>query len=229
MGFSMIPWELIDKAAVPDGGGELRLYKHGRDFSIRVDGYELMNSRVHGSEEVLAEMACEIVAGRPNPRILIGGLGMGFTASAALKRMAAESELVVAEIVPAVVAWNRGHLADLAGRPLEDPRIVVQEADIARILQDEKQAYDAILLDVDNGPDGLTRQDNNWLYSSAGLQAAYETLRPAGVLAVWSAGPDQAFTQCLKKAGFKVTENRVRARAGNKGSHHTIWLGVRGR
>lgn len=225
----MIPWELIDKADVPDSGGELRLYKHGRDFSIRVDGYELMNSRIHGSEEVLAEMACEVVAGYPKPRILIGGLGMGFTASAALHRMSADSEIVVAEIVPAVVVWNRGPLADLAGRPLDDPRIVVREGDIARIFQDEKQAYDAILLDVDNGPDGLTRKGNSWLYSCVGLNAAHDTLRPQGVLAVWSAGPDQAFTQRLKKAGFKVTENRVRARAGNKGSHHTIWLGVRGR
>lgn len=225
----MIPWELIGRADVPDGGGELRLYKHGRDFSIRVDGYELMNSRVHGSEEVLAAMACEMVEGRPKPRILIGGLGMGFTAAAALHRMPEDSEIVVAEIVPAVVEWNRGPLSDLAGRPLEDPRIVVREVDIARILQDENQAYDAILLDVDNGPDGLTRQGNSWLYSGAGLQAAYETLRPAGVLAVWSAGQDQAFTQRLKRAGFKVTENRVRARAGRKGGHHTIWLGIRGR
>jgi spermidine synthase len=153
---------------------------------------------------------------------------MGFTAAAALNRLPTESEIVVAEIVPAVVSWNRGPLADLAGRPLEDSRLVVREVDIARILQDEKKAYDAVLLDVDNGPDGLTRQGNSWLYSGSGLKAAFEALLPAGILAVWSAGPDPSFTQRLKKAGFKVTEKRVRARAGNKGSHHTIWLGIRG-
>lgn len=224
----MIPWELLDRVQVSANGEELSLHKRGGDFSIRVNGCELMHSRAHGSEEVLAERACALIAGRPSPRVLIGGLGMGYTASAALRQLGPDSEIVVAEIVPAVVAWNRGPLAELAGRPLEDPRIAVREVDIARILQEEKQAYDAILLDVDNGPQGLTRKGNNWLYTPAGLQAAFGALRPAGVLAVWSAAPDRAFSRRLHQAGFAVQEVAARARAGGKGGRHTIWLAGRG-
>lgn len=223
----MIPWELLDRALIPESGEELLLYQHGRDFSIRVNGCELMNSRRHGSEEALAEMACEIIAARPCPRMLIGGLGMGYTAAAARRQLGADGQIVIAEIVPAVVAWNRGLLAELAGRPLDDPRIVVREIDIARILQEEQEAYDAILLDVDNGPDGLTRQGNNWLYGKAGLKAAWAALRPSGVLAVWSSGPDHSFTRRLQQAGFAVKEVCARARAIGKGSRHTIWLAVR--
>jgi len=224
----VIPWQLLDRVQVSANGEELSLYKRGGDFSIRVNGCELMNSRAHGSEEVLADKACALIAERPCPRVLIGGLGMGYTAAAALRRLGADSQLVVAEIVPAVVVWNRGPLAELAGRPLEDPRLSVREVDIARILPEERQAYDAILLDVDNGPQGLTRKGNNWLYTRAGLQAAVGALRPAGVLAVWSAAPDRAFTHRLKQAGFAVQEVGVRARAGGKGARHTIWLAVRG-
>lgn len=224
----MIPWELLDRALIPASGDELCLYRHGRDFSIRVNGCELMNSRAHGSEEALAELACTILSGRPHPRLLVGGLGMGYTAAAALRRLGADGQVVVAEIVPAVVAWNRGPLAELAGRPLEDPRLLVRETDVARILHDEKQAYDVILLDVDNGPQGLTRQGNNWLYTPAGLQAAFGALRSAGVLAVWSAAPDHAFTHRLQQAGFTVREEGVRARAVGKGRRHTIWLAIRG-
>lgn len=224
----MIPWELLDRALIPGSGEELLLYQHGQDFSIRVNGDELMSSRVHGSEEALADMACEIIVGRPCPRILIGGLGMGYTAAAALRRLGADSQVVIAEIMPAVVAWNRGPLAELAGHPLADPRIVIREIDVARIMQDEKQAYDAILLDVDNGPKGLTRRDNNWLYTPAGLKAASEALRPNGVLAVWSAAPERSFTRRLEQAGFRVREVCARARTVGKGSHHTIWLAVRG-
>lgn len=222
----MIPWELLDRAQVPASGEELRLYKHDRDFSIRVNGYELMNSRCHGSEEALAEMACALIVGRPNLRVLIGGLGMGYTLAAALRRLPADSQIVVAEIVAAVVSWNRGPLADLAGRPLEDSRITIRAVDIAQILPEEPQAYDAIVLDVDNGPKGLSRPGNDWLYSPAGLKAAKRALRPAGVLAVWSAGPDQSFTQRLIQAGFVVKEAHVRARPNGKGSHHTIWLAI---
>ena len=224
----MIPWELLDKALVPGNSKELRLYRRGREFSIRVHGCELMNSRAHGSEDALAELACARVADRPRPRVLIGGLGMGYTLASALRRLGASARVVVAELVPAVVDWNRGPLADLAGHPLQDTRVTVREIDVARILETEHQAYDAILLDVDNGPDGLTRESNNWLYSRIGLDAAFAALRPAGVLAVWAASHNQSFSRRLKLAGFEVTEVHARARGPHGGAHHTIWLAVRG-
>jgi spermidine synthase len=223
----MIPWELLDCAQVPGSGEELRLYKRGREFSIRVDGRELMNSRAHGSEDALAELACARIAGRPCPRVLIGGLGMGYTTAAALRRLGAEGQVVVAELVPSVVAWNRGALADAAGRPLQDARVTVCEVDVAYILQAEQRAYDAIVLDVDNGPAGLTRKGNDWLYARAGLDAAYAALRPAGVLAVWSASPDRAFAKRLCRVGFEVNEVRVRARGPGGGGRHIIWLAAR--
>lgn len=225
----MIPWEQLDMADVPGSGDTLTLHRHGRDYSIRVNGLELMNSRMHGSEEALAELACEGLEPVSDARVLIGGLGMGFTVAAALKRLGPDSRVVVAEIVPAVVTWNRGVLYDLAGRPLEDPRVEVRENDVARVMNEARREYDAILLDVDNGPDGLTREGNDALYTAAGLERARKALRPGGVLAVWSAGPDESFTKRFKKAGFAVRETRVRARAGNKGGHHTIWLGRVGR
>jgi spermidine synthase len=223
----MMPWKLLDRAQMPESGEELRLYQRGREFSIRVDRHELMNSRVHGSEDALAELACARIAHRPGPRILIGGLGMGYTTAAALHRLGADGQVVVAELAPAVVAWNRGPLADLAGRPLHDARVTVREADVARILQAEQGAYDAILLDVDNGPACLTRKGNDWLYARAGLDAAYAALRAAGVLAVWSASSDRAFAKRLGRAGFVVTEVCVRARGPRGGGRHIIWLAVR--
>lgn len=222
----MIPWELLGCAQVPGGGEELSLYKRGGEFSIRVNSRELMNSRAHGSEDALAELACEKIADRHRPRVLIGGLGMGYTTAAALRRLGPGTRIVVAELVPAVVEWNRGPLADLAGHPLQDSRVTVREADVARILREERRAYDAILLDVDNGPEGLILKGNDWLYSPNGLNAAYEALARAGVLAIWSAGPDHAFTKRLRRAGFEVDEVRVRARSGG-GGRHTIWLAVR--
>jgi spermidine synthase len=203
------------------------LYKRGAEFSIRLDHNELMNSRLHGSEEALAKLACAKLANRHRPQVLIGGLGMGYTTAAALQCLSAEAQLVVAELVPAVVKWNRGPLAALAGRPLEDGRVTVRQIDIAKILKLARPAYDAILLDVDNGPEGLARKENDWLYSRAGLEAAYATLRPAGVLGVWSAGPQRTFTPRLREAGFTVDEVRVRARGSGKGSRHTIWLAER--
>ena len=152
---------------------------------------------------------------------------MGYTTAAALHRLRADGRLVVAELAPAVVRWNRGLLADLAGRPLENDRVTVREVDVAQILKVERQAYDAILMDVDNGPQGLTRKGNDWLYSRAGLDAALATLRPGGVLAVWSAGPDRAFTQRLREAGFEVDEVRVRSHGPRGGPRHTIWLAGR--
>ena len=153
---------------------------------------------------------------------------MGYTLAAALHRLGAEGRVVVAELVPAVVAWNRGPLADLAGRPLDDGRVTVREVDVAQILQAEHRAYDAILLDVDNGPRGLTRKGNDWLYTRAGLDAAFTALRPAGVFALWSASPDRAFARLLRKAGFEVDEKHVRARSPRRGGYHTIWIAGRG-
>lgn len=220
----MIPWKLLDIAQAPGSGEELRLYKRGTDFSIRVGNSELMNSRVHGSEEALARLACGRIAGRPRPRVLIGGLGMGYTTSAALHALGIGAQVVVAELVPAVVAWNRGPLADLAGNPLQDERVTVQEIDVARIIQAELHSCDAILLDVDNGPAGLMRRDNEWLYSLDGLTKALGALLPGGVLGVWSSDPDLAFTRRLRKVGFKVDEVRVRARGASGGPRHTIWI-----
>lgn len=223
----MIRWNLLDSAQVPGGGGELSLYRRGVEFSIRVDGSELMNSRLHGSEEAMAELACARVAPLPSPRVLIGGLGMGYTLAAALNQLGAASRVVVAELIPAVVAWNRGPLAALAGHPLADDRVTVREADVAQLLQTEQRAYDAILLDVDNGPRGLTRQSNGWLYTRAGLDAAFRALQPAGVFALWSAGPNRAFARLLGKAGFEVDEERVRARGPRGGGYNTVWIARR--
>lgn len=222
----MIPWELIDSAPVPGSDRELCLYRRGGEFSIRVAGCELMNSRMHGSEDALAEHACDRIAGNPSPRVLIGGLGMGFTAAAALRKLGPDGRLVVAELVSQVVAWNREHLGALAGHPLADPRVTVREADVSRVIAEKSRAWDAILLDVDNGPDGLTSRENDRLYGLAGLAAAFSALRPAGVLAVWSAGADPGFTRRLRQVGFTVGEVGVRAR-GARGGRHTIWLARR--
>lgn len=224
----MTPWILLDSTQVPGNGGELRLYQRGNEFSIKLVGRgELMNSRVHGSEDALAEHTCARLVDAGKARLLIGGLGMGFTLAAALQHVGDQAQVVVAELVPAVLAWNRGPLGEHAGHPLHDPRVTVREGDVARILKTEQQAYDAVLLDVDNGPEGLTRKENDWLYSMNGLNAAYAALRPQGVLAVWSAGPDQAFLQRLRKVGFDVDELRVRAH-GSKGARHIIWFARRG-
>ncbi|MDG4477058.1 spermidine synthase [Thiovibrio frasassiensis] len=225
----MIPWELLESAPVPGGSETLHLYRRGTEFAIRVDGNELMNSRAHGSEEALAELACARLHTRPAPFVLIGGLGMGYTVAAALKHLSSQARVVVAELVPAVIAWNRGPLAGLAGHPLKDIRVSVREIDVARILQTEQQAYDAILLDVDNGPDGLTRPGNDWLYTRAGLTAAHGALKPSGVLAVWSASPEPAFSRLLRQTGFTVEEITARARGSKGGSRHMIWLAERGR
>jgi spermidine synthase len=224
----MIPWEFIDKAQVPGNGGELRLYKRGKEFSIRVDGQELMNSSRHGSEDALAELVCDRIAGRAGVRVLVGGLGMGFTLAAALKRLGGDSKIVVAELVPEVIEWNRGPLSALAGNPVCDRRVTPLAADVAEIIRAGRRAYDAILLDIDNGPQGLTRKANDWLYSRNGLEAALHALRPGGVLAVWSATSDQGFAQRLRRAGFMVDEQSVRARGSSGGSRHTIWIASAG-
>ena len=223
----MTPWVLLEQAQVPGTGGELRLYRRNDEFSIKIAGRgELMNSRVHGSEDALAEHTCARLAGCPQPRLLIGGLGMGFTLAVALRHLGDQAQVVVAELVPAVVAWNRGALGEPAGHPLRDPRVSVRETDVGRLLVAGEQAYDAILLDVDNGPEGLTRKENDWLYGVDGLNAAYAALRPGGVLAVWSAGPAREFAQRLRKVGLEVEEVRVRAH-GSKGARHIIWFATR--
>ncbi len=219
----MIPFKFLDSAKIPGNSDELYLYRRGDEFSISVNNDELMNSRVHGSEDALGELACAKIAGRPGARILIGGLGMGYTVAAALKQLGNDAWVEVAELVSTVVEWNRGVLADLAGYPLDDKRVTVQEIDVAKVLRAESRAYDAILLDVDNGPEGLTRQRNNWLYTEQGIDAAFTALRSKGILAVWSASSDRAFLRRLRKIGFKVEEVSARAR-GTRGPRHTIWL-----
>jgi len=220
-------WMLVGVARASGDERELRLYRRDEEFSIRVGNSELMNSRLHGSEDALGELACAGIADCPRPRVLIGGLGMGYTLRAALHALSAQGQVIVAELIPAVVAWNRGPLGELAGHPLRDDRVTVREVDVAWILRAEKSAYDAILLDVDNGPKELTRNGNDWLYAQGGLSAAFAALRPGGVLAVWSAGPDLAFSDRLRKTGFKVEETRVRAREARGGARHTIWIAER--
>jgi len=222
----MIAWELIDCAEIPGATEQLRLYRRDQEYSMRLGGTELMTSRVHGSEDALADLACDRVADRPDCRLLIGGLGMGYTLAAALRRLKGDARVLVAELVPAVITWNRGVLAELAGRPLEDPRALVELSDVAALIRTRRQAFDAVLLDVDNGPEGSTRPRNNWLYTAAGLAATAAALKPGGVLAVWSAGPDQSFTPRLRRAGFDARCVRVRARGPRGGARHAIWLAV---
>jgi spermidine synthase len=224
----MIPWQLIDSSPIPGGGGELQLFQRNTEFTINiVGGGVLMSTHAHASEDALAERTCREIAGRSQPRVLIGGLGMGFTLSAALRRLGPEAEVVVAELVPAVVRWNREILGEFAGHPLQDSRTRVREGDVGKVMKEERQGFDAILLDVDNGPSGLTRKKNNWLYGLDGLTVAYTALRPQGLLAVWSAGPDRDFHERLRKVGFTVRQTQARAH-GDKGERHIIWLAARG-
>ena len=221
-------WKLLDTAQIPGNGGELQLYQREAEFSISIaGGGVLMSTWAHGSEDALAELSCSKIAGRSRPRVLIGGLGMGFTLAAALRHLGDDAEVEVAELVPAVVTWNQGALGEFAGHPLQDARATVREGDVAKILKTARQAYDAILLDVDNGPEGLTRKKNDWLYTTDGLTASYTALRPEGVLAVWSAGPDRDFTARLQKVGFEVKEAHVREH-DKESALHTIWLAERG-
>jgi spermidine synthase len=222
----MIPWLVLDTAQVP-GGGELRLKQRGAEFSIMLGQDELMNSRLSGSEEALATIACGKIRRRKTPRILIGGLGMGFTLRAALAALEPEARIVVAELVPAVVAWARGPMAEVFGTSLTDPRVSVREADVGEVIRSGAAAFDAILLDVDNGPEGLTRKTNDALYDLKGLSIARMALRPGGVLAVWSSGPNPKFTWRVRKAGFAVEEVRARANGPRGGARHVIWIATR--
>jgi spermidine synthase len=219
----MIPLEHLDSAQVP-GGDELRLMRRGSDFMITLDRNELMNSRMSGSEEALATMTAERLAGRKGQRWLVGGYGMGFTLRAALGVLGPDARLTVAELVPKIVEWARGPMAELTAGCLDDPRVALVEADVALQIAKARNAWDAILLDVDNGPDGLVRAGNDRLYSREGLAAARDALRPRGVLAVWSASKDPVFANRLRKAGLTVDEVQVRARSNGKGAKHTIWF-----
>ena len=220
----MIPWIHLDTATVPDGD-DLRLMQRGTEFSIMAGGgIELMNSRLSGSERALATLVCERLADRPKARLLIGGLGMGFTLRAALGDLPATASVVVAELVPAVVAWALGPLAHIFEGSLDDPRVAVRETDVAEMIGEAEGGYDAILLDVDNGPGGLSRQANDGLYSARGLAAARRALRPGGILAVWSSGPSNDFTSRLRRAGFQTEEVKARANRAGKGARHVIWL-----
>jgi spermidine synthase len=222
----MIPWVLLDTAPVPGGGGELRLKRRGAEFAIMSGQTELMNSRLSGSEQALATIACERIRSRERPQILIGGLGMGFTLRAALAVLGPEARITVAELVPSVVAWARGPMAEIYGDSLTDPRACICEADVGRLIRSGRSAFDAILLDVDNGPEGLTRKANDALYDMEGLSAAHAALRPGGVLAVWSSGPNLEFTRRLRNTGFGVDLVRVNAN-GTRGPRHVIWFATR--
>ena len=223
----MSPRELIGTAAVA-GGDELRLFRRGADFMIVLDRNELMNSRMSGSEEALAVMTCDLLAGRSAPHMLIGGYGMGFTLRAALGALERDARITLSELVPEIIEWARGPMANLADGCLDDPRVTLIEGDVVALIEGANSSYDAILLDVDNGPDGLTRTGNDRLYSARGLGAAKRALRPGGILAVWSASPDAVFAQRLRNAGFGVNEVVVRARSNGKGPRHVIWFATEG-
>ena len=216
-------WKLLERANVPDGT-ELLLYQREGHFMIRAAGTELMASHNYASEEALASLACQRVGQQRKVRFLVGGLGMGYTLAAALRQLRADAEVVVAELVPDVVRWNREHFGHLAAYPLEDARVRLHQGDVAQLLRRARNEYDAILLDVDNGPEGLTRIKNDWLYGRAGLYNAWRSLRPNGVLAVWSAGDDYAFSARLRAAGFEIEVCRARRRAAQPRSRHVIWL-----
>ena len=215
--------ELLATAQIP-GGDELRLYKRDTDFIIALGPNELMSSRLSGSEEALALLTCDRLQNQESPHLLIGGYGMGFTLRAALARLGPQARFTVVELIPDIIEWARGPMADLAANCLDDPRVELIMRDVSRAIAATERRFDAILLDVDNGPDGLVREENNHLYSLLGLQEAKRALKPGGVLAIWSAAPDERFARRLKHAGFQVEEVMVRAGRGGKGARHVIWF-----
>jgi len=225
----MIPWLQIDTTRVPDADVELRLMRRGTEFSMMLGQNELMNSRLSGSEEALATLTCKKIEAVKRPHLLVGGLGMGFTLRAALAVLGPDARITVAELVPAVIAWARGPMADIFGNSVNDPRADIREADVVDIIKASQSAYDAILLDVDNGPEALIREANNALYDLKGLQSIRRALRPGGILAVWSSGPNLAFSKRLRAADFEVNEVGVRATTKRSGAHHVIWFATRSR
>jgi spermidine synthase len=222
----MKPRELVGTAIVP-GGDELRLFRHSDDYMIVLGANQLMSSRMSGSEEALARMTCERLRDDAAPHLLLGGYGMGFTLRAALAFLGPGSQVTVAELVPEIIDWARGPMATLTGGCLDDPRVHLVAGDVAAVIAAAVSCYDAILLDVDNGPDGLTRAANDKIYSMKGLALAKAALKPGGILAIWSAAPDAIFSRRLKDAGFKVEELSVRARSNGKGPRHVLWFARR--
>jgi len=223
----MIPWLQVDTARVPGADVELRLMRRGAEFSMMLGQNELMNSRLSGSEEALATLACRRIEAVKRPNLLIGGLGMGFTLRAALAVLGPDARITVAELVPAVITWARGPMASIFADSLDDPRARILSADVIEVIQSHASAFDAILLDVDNGPEGLIRKANDALYNPRGLKAVRRALRPGGVLAVWSSGPHPLFSKQLRDAGFAVDEVAVRATAKRSGAHHVIWFATK--
>ena len=223
---TMLPWVHLDTGTVPGGGTDLRLMQRGHEFTIVADAIELMNSTRGGSEEALAILACARLKERTKPRLLIGGLGMGFTLRAALRVLPPDARVVVAELVPAVTVWARGPLAAIFGGCLDDPRVELVETDVNRLIQSAPESWDGILLDVDNGPEGLMRRANDRLYDGWGLKRARWALRPGGVLGVWSGCHDRKFKSRLQRSGFAVEEMRVPS-SGRSGPRHVVWIASR--
>jgi spermidine synthase len=221
----MKPQATVDRATTPDGK-ELLLHERDGVFTIRVGGLELMSSRAHGSEERMAELVLDRL-GREAADVLVGGLGMGFTLRAVLDLASRATTVTVAELLPAIVRWNREHLGHLAGAPLDDPRVSLVENDVGLVIRERPKSFDCILLDVDNGPAALTDRRNEALYGARGLADARRSLRPGGVLAVWSASPDQSFEKTLARVGFEVGTATALARRGAKGPKHTIFIAKR--
>lgn len=220
----MKPWKTI-ATEKPAHGEPLTLHERNGEYQLRVGGHVLMGSRQHGSEEAMARVSC-LGLRQPRPRVMIGGLGFGFTLRAALDLLPAGAEVTLVELSPEVVAMNRGVLAPLAGRPLDDPRVVVEVADVQQVLGRAPQRFDVVLLDVDNGPSALTRPSNSGIYSASGLARAYRALADAGLLVVWSAGPDEAFSRRMRDAGFRVELSSVPAVKGGAG-RHVLFVGRR--
>lgn len=220
----MKPWEILGSADVPGNDSKMKLSRRDTEYSIEIDGYELMNSRQHYSEEILAERTGEMIAECHAPRVLIAGLGMGFTLAKALEHLNAAAEVIVAELIPEVIEWNNEYFAELNNRALDDPRVILKQVDVIDMLKNEEKAFNAIIMDVDNGPDSLFRDQNSWIYSDNGLRSIFRALRSSGVLAVWSLTRKNVLTRRLHYHGFEVTEAFARARGPKEGAKHTIWL-----
>ena len=218
-------WEHIDQGEIPGSKQNLDLYRRDSDFEIRIGVQLLMGTRMHGSEDALAELALERLGERRFKKVLVGGLGMGFTLSSILRNISEDSEVCVAELVPSVIEWNRCYFGDRSNHPLEDRRVVVNCGDVSKLLRESSARWDIIVLDVDNGPSGMTHEDNQTLYQMKGLNTLYTALRPSGVVGVWSANDDPRFTKRMQQAGFTVDVHRVRARGKRGGRRHTIWIG----
>lgn len=220
----VIPWRELARARAP-GGGALSLHQRGDELVIRIGGKDLMSSRQHASEERLAELGCAECARSNGARVLVGGLGMGYTLRAALDQLSPDAQVVVAEISAPVVDWHREFLGHLASEPLADPRVTVAVDDVARVIRTAKVRFDAILLDIDNGPQALTRRGNHALYTTAGLTAIHRTLRSGGCMCLWSAARHDEFERRLHRAGFEVARHRARAHATGRGARHVIYVG----